>query len=75
MRRRKKNEVVWHPYPQEKPTKVGFYLVSMTSKFNGMSIVRQKRFEGDDYDFDVHLYETIIAWAEMPEPYEGNSSS
>lgn len=68
--------IAWHPYPNEKPnvpnTKVasfGEYYTAyeflVTQKLGGVShVITSVYFNGEFRDNDV------IAWAELPEPYE-----
>lgn len=66
-------KVVWHPYPEEKPTQEKQYLISF--------YVYKKKRSGVDIDFyypehdawDVYddgVYTIVTAWAEMPEPFD-----
>ena len=53
----------WHPYPKEKPTRWGEYLI--TIKTQGGNIVDVGLFFGNTFQD-----QNVIAWADMPEPYE-----
>lgn len=53
--------VTWHPFPQEKPTQSGYYLVTLN--MFGKIFVHVHPSNGT---FDV----PVIAWAELPEPYK-----
>ena len=55
------NKVKWHPYPQEKPPKEGLYLITL--KFGNTKDVSMGYLTKDIYS------NTLIAWAEKPEPY------
>lgn len=55
------NEVVWHPYSEEKPTQSGYYLVTLN--MFGKIFVNVHPSNGS---FDV----PVIAWAELPKPYK-----
>ena len=61
----------WHPYPNEIPSNNGYYLTTLIYK-------RKKYIETRSWflerkEFDEEDDENIIAWAEMPEPYEENN--
>lgn len=68
------NKVKWHPYPQEKPSKKGYYLVSITSKIESYRriYIEEYRIIGNRYMFSEIFAKDISAWAELPEPYKGN---
>ena len=58
--------IEWHKYPEEKPPKEGLYLITL--KFGNTKDVSMGYLTKDIYS------NTLIAWAEIPEPYkEGNS--
>ena len=71
-KRRKKDAMVnWNPYPDEIPSNNGYYLTTLIYK-------RKKYIETRSWflerkEFDEEDDENIIAWAEMPEPYEENN--
>ena len=50
-----------HPYPKEKPPKEGLYLITL--KFGNTKDVSMGYLTKDIYS------NTLIAWAEIPEPY------
>lgn len=58
----KKTEIEWHPYPKEKPTKDGLYLITL--KFGNTKEVSMGYLTKNIYS------NTLIAWAEIPEPYK-----
>lgn len=63
------NAVVWHPYPQERPTKIRHkYIVSA---YMGGELVTYEDFYGE-YEgvMSFMLGCPVIAWAEFPRPYE-----
>ena len=65
------NKVIWHPYPQEKPPKqMESYLTTMPKGIVGINTF---------IDSVFGLYDNeVIAWAELPEPYnpkENNNES
>lgn len=68
----KKTKVIWHPYPQEKPSKEKIYLVTVVDKVP--FVVEAKYFSEKKKFSDVHMGdffdECVTAWAEKPEPYE-----
>lgn len=56
--------ITWHPYPQEKPPKAGYYLI--TSKVKEVEI---DAWSGDYWNYFPSSF--VIAWAELPKAYEG----
>ena len=56
------SKIVWRKYPQEKPPKEGLYLI--TIKFGNKKEVSMGYLTKEIYS------NTLIAWAEIPEPYE-----
>ena len=58
----KKVEIVWHKYPDEKPTKDGLFLI--THKFGNRKEVAMAYLTKDINS------NNLIAWAELPKPYE-----
>lgn len=61
-----KTKVIWHPYPQEKPKMEGVYLA--TAVFGSIKEVVTWYFESRRFGNKFDNY--VIAWAEMPKPYE-----
>lgn len=57
--------IEWHKYPEEKPPKEGLYLITL--KFGNTKDVSMGYLTKDIYS------NTLIAWAEMPEPYKEES--
>ena len=67
----KKAEIEWYPFPQEKPKEVDEYLVTVNCGFfsiTSTSTWKNGRFT--NYENEPGKIGSIIAWAEMPEPYE-----
>lgn len=58
----KKTEIEWHKYPDEKLSKDGLFLI--THKFGNKKEV-EMAYLTKDFNSD-----NLIAWAEMPKPYE-----
>ena len=61
------NSTDWHPYPQEKPTEIKNYI--LTTPSHGLrfgSWTKEK-----DRFMDAGKTINVIAWAELPQPYEG----
>lgn len=54
-------KINWHPYPETKPKKDGIYLVTTLA-----GDVDTDAFQLGDFDFYMS---EVIAWAELPEPY------
>lgn len=54
--------IKWHPYPQEKPPKDGLFLI--THKFRNKKEVAMAYLTKDINS------NNLIAWAELPKPYE-----
>lgn len=74
----KKAEVIWHPYPQEKPTEdERWYLATFSFGEDGTIahtsyydlLHRFIDYAGNSYD------KYVIAWAELPKPYEKEDSN
>lgn len=60
--------IVWHPYPQEKPTREGeYYLV--TALRGGEHQVCTAWWIDESYRFGIFT-DRVTAWAELPKPYE-----
>ena len=57
--------IVWHPYPQEKPTREDSYLVTLGDSDTGNLYVTTS-----GYFYDRFTFECVTAWAELPKPYE-----
>lgn len=57
--------IEWHKYPEEKPPKEGLYLISL--KFGNTKDVSMGYLTKGIYS------NTLIAWAEIPEPYKEES--
>ena len=65
-------KIVWHPYPQEKTKEEGYYLTAVrvagTNYINKDSYCINKK-----HEYFAYGNSFVIAWAELPEPYTGNS--
>ncbi len=63
------NNVVWHPYPQEKPKKDSLYIVSVKIRdktlTSALKWLKRRKF--------IFYDKCVTAWAEMPEPYKEDS--
>lgn len=57
--------IEWHPYPKEKPSKDGLFLV--THRFGNKKEVAMAYITKDINS------NNLIAWAELPEPYKEES--
>lgn len=66
--RLKDSIVEWHPYPKEKPTKEGTYLVTIKYGNEEEACVLTSVFVGTYNCFGGGRF--ITAWAELPKPYE-----
>lgn len=65
------NKVKWHPYPQEKPNEKDTYIVTL--KFGKdllTSITDWIPEQNTFWDFG----DSVVAWAELPEPYKENEN-
>lgn len=66
------NKVKWYQYPEKKPPKKDVYLVTVVDKIpfvvEAEYLYEKKKF------FDIYMGDVfndcVVAWAEMPEPYE-----
>lgn len=66
--RKKKGRVNWHPYPDEKPKRKGYFLIT-TRYLYKVSVTRDL---WDPYAHWLDHYDNrVLAWAEPPEPYRG----
>ena len=79
--------IVWHPYPEEKPTRDSTYLVSLRAREKGFSdYIRYDMMYSPKYDRwnfsdllnpeeipEDGFTDRVTAWAEMPQvkPYAG----
>ena len=65
-------QIVWHPYPKEKPTEDGRYLVTIRMFCrDGFDEEYERRFVQEDvFDLGYFWKAGVIAWAELPKPYE-----
>lgn len=72
-KRRTKNVIVkWHPYPEDRPVDLlRYYLV--TDIFNKKREVSMYFWYNLKNKFLEEDIAPVIAWAEMPEPYKGES--
>lgn len=57
--------VKWHPYPEEKPPEMGWYLATL--EFEEMEKFVGKIFWWGE---NKSVWDCCIAWAELPKPYE-----
>ena len=68
----KKVEFEWNPFPQEKPPKEDIYLVTVVDKIP--FVVEAKYISEKKKFFDIYMGyvfdDCVVAWTEMPEPYE-----
>ena len=66
-------KVDWHPYPEETPRYYGDYLITYTvpikSSKNRAEITYFDRWT-DSNCWDVFKDKKVIAWAELPDPYD-----
>ena len=60
------SKIIWHKYPDEKPTKDGLFLI--THKFGNRKEVVMAYLTKDINS------NNLIAWAEKPEPYKEDNS-
>ena len=58
-------QIVWHPYPKEKPKVANWYLVTLD--YEDMDNFVSKKFWDGKTDL---IWDCCIAWAELPKPYE-----
>ena len=55
-------KILWHKYPNEKPSKDGLYLITL--KFGNTKEVSMGYLTKGIYS------NSLIAWAELPKPYK-----
>lgn len=58
------NTPYWHPYPKEKPTSEGFYLTTELY-FQEIRLVNEYKYENGDFESG-----NVIAWTELPKPFD-----
>lgn len=58
--------VEWHPYPKEKPSKSGDFLVTVKKVECEIVMTRFYNDWAEKFNFND---KQILAWAELPEPY------
>lgn len=58
------NQVIWHPYPKERPIEDDDYLITVKGKHI------KKVMKWNSVNGYFNIYVNVIAWAELPEPYE-----
>ena len=66
----RESKIVWYKYPEEKPKRVDEYLVTVECgyfKTTSTSIWKNNKFK--HYVNETGRIGSIVAWAEMPEPY------
>ena len=67
----KKVEIEWHKYPEEKPKCTDEYLVTINcGYFNTTSTSNWKDGKFQKHENKPGRIGSIVAWAEMPDPYE-----
>ena len=59
-------KTIWHPYPKEKPKEEDEYLVTVSN--HPKNFVHYLFYSGSPCYSNQWKY--VIAWAELPEPYE-----
>lgn len=67
----KKAEIEWYRYPEEKPKVVDEYLITVNCGF--FNITTSAIWENGhfvDNEEEQNKIGSVIAWAEMPEPYQ-----
>lgn len=65
----------WNPYPQTKPNETGYYLVSIKKIWKDCTVTDRLRvnafYDEDSHPWlDIGDYEKVVAWMELPEPYQ-----
>ena len=63
-----KTKTVWHPYPDEKPRRANEYLITL--KKIRRFYVTTDYYDIKEGDFENEFCSNIVAWAEMPRPFE-----
>jgi hypothetical protein len=62
--------IVWHGYPQEKPPKDGYYLITAHNVINAKAIIYIAIWAGGIFGTGFN----VIAWAELPTGWkDGNN--
>ena len=68
-----KRVITWHPYPKDKPTGNGDYLVTLDTITNGKIDIAYYGGNGIPRFFlpePSHAMDKVVAWAELPKPYK-----
>lgn len=60
----------WIPVSERLPSIPVWYLVTAKSKRNGNNFVRILHYNGEKYGWEEQSTCTVLAWAEMPEPWK-----
>lgn len=63
-------KVKWHKYPEEKPQKESKYLVTMKLVTKGTKYIIINDYVIGKRKYFFNCDSSVIAWAELPEPYE-----
>lgn len=66
----KDSNVVWHPYPQEKPENDDMYIVTTKLKTGVCSVIPAWYSEAFGWNDDDVCCNQVIAWTTFPEPYK-----
>ncbi len=61
-------KIVWHPYPETKPTKKDRYLINLDDG-NGHQYITIATFYKDTFWESGAIDHIVSAWAKLPEPY------
>lgn len=61
----------WIPMSEKQPTKEGWYMVTLKDTGNMQSHVVETDYWDDLGEFWDIFKDSVIAWAELPKPYEG----
>lgn len=71
-------KTVWHPYPKEKPASSGHFLITTRDNDRQMLRTNVDFFDADEgifwcedtEFFGIEFTLNVIAWAELPRPYQ-----
>lgn len=71
-------KIVWHKYSSERPPKTGHFLITSYKYVDGRNLpagdvqIRTDLFDREVECFMSEVYDGlfVIAWAELPEPYQ-----
>lgn len=74
MRFEQEETITWKPYPEQKPTWYGEFLVTLTDP-PGAYIVDARTWDPKDTTWNEKTWQYVTAWAVKPDPYHHENGS